>query len=394
LDPTCLGSSTAGASASTERKEPWKPSAEPPRRLFIWRGLFGLLVPPAFAAYYICTYVLFLRLPRNSAAVAAAADGASSSVDGTLLWWSWFVIGAVGTNVSTYVLAGVEAGILTSSRLLRLNRGQAEMHKDRSWSKVSGWVDMEFHVFGKRNYGNDPVMSWLWVVLFVLQLLSWAFVLSGLTMETEASFRVGGAPGASVVGANASTFDGRSAVGVLEAAYQVWRLGQKPQMPLLGAFYSPFGQKVDFNLTIVNNLPEYTEEAIFLAPQADMPLSGRAWGLVFNYSCKPIYKLGDFQILNHRINSSDPRYFSGVLISPQSGQIYRDPPRTYSLPAHYFYDVPGIPGATISVVRENSSTGLGLSGIGMVAEAGLSFGVYDMMDRHTRSYAAPYGGLG
>jgi hypothetical protein len=375
--------------ASAEKKESQKAESEPPRRLFIWRGLFGLLVPPAFAAYYICTYVQFLRPPRSR---TVGADGAPV-VDGTLLWWSWFVIGAVGINVSTYVLAGVEAGYLTSERLWRLNRGQAEMHKDKSWSRVSGWVNMAFHVFGKRNYGKDPVLSWLWVVLFVLQLLSWAFVLSGLTMETEASFKVGSAPGASVVGANASTFDGRSAVGVLEAAYQVWRLGQKPQMPFLGAFYSPSEPRVDFNVTTGNSLPENNKEAIFLGPRADMPLTGRAWGLALNYSCKPIYNLDDFRILNQRINSSDPRYFSGVLISPQSGQIYRDPPKSYSLPTHYFYDVPGIQGATISVVRDNSSIGLGRSGIGMVAEVGLGFGVYDMMDRHTRSYAAPYGGL-
>jgi hypothetical protein len=45
---------------------------------------------------------------------SANAESNSNLPDGKLVWWSWFVVGAIGLNVSNFSLAGVEAGMLIS----------------------------------------------------------------------------------------------------------------------------------------------------------------------------------------------------------------------------------------------------------------------------------------
>ena len=59
----------------------------------------------------------------------------------------------------------------------------------------------------------------------------------------------------------------------------------------------------------LNTLPNIvpTDEGlneIFLAPQAETPISGKIWGLIVRYNCTTIQKLDDFTVLNLRNRSS------------------------------------------------------------------------------------------
>jgi hypothetical protein len=363
---------------------------EPPKRRFLVRALCCILVPPAFAAYYIWTYVQLLQPLSDGGSIE---DAGVRALNGRYIWWSWFIIGAIGLNVSTYVLAGVEAGMLTTPRFGALNSDQVEMHKDKSWSTISGWVRMGRHVFVKQQPGQGPRFSWVWAPLFILSVLSWGFVLSGLTMEVQPSFKAGHVAGAKVVGANATSFDRRSTADVLEAAYQEWGQGGEPQIPSIGALYTFSDDEStplkDFNMTTGNSLPRDADATVFLAPQAEVPVTGTAWGIALGYSCRTIHRLQDFKILSKRISSTARGYVSGTGANPDA-EPDKDIPR-FDPPDHFFYKVPDLPGdETIHVLMEPSP---GWRGDSAVAEVGIGSGIYNVMDDLTRSYSSEYEGL-
>jgi hypothetical protein len=233
------------------------------------------------------------------------------------------------------VLAGVEAGMLTTKRFGALSTDQIQMHQDKSWSKVSGWWAIGRRMVS-RQPGDGPVLSPVWIPLFVLSILSWAFA-------------------------------------------------RQPRLPLLGAVYSTPGAPTaaSFNMTTGNELPPDTQLPLFLAAQAEVPVTGTAWGMALRYGCRPIYKLDDFKILSKRLNSKTPGYLNGTARGPGSYRLMFNP----APPDHYFYDVPGLPNATISV----------MSTIGRlfttIAEVGISSGIYNTIDLATRGYVADPGGL-
>jgi hypothetical protein len=66
----------------------------------------------------------------------------------------------------------------------------------------------------------------------------------------------------------------------------------------------------DASIKTLDDLPNIvsTEEGvseIFLVPQANTPVSGKAWGLIVRYDCTTIQRLEDFTILRQR-NGSRP----------------------------------------------------------------------------------------
>ncbi|KAK4039272.1 hypothetical protein C8A01DRAFT_47229 [Parachaetomium inaequale] len=320
--------------------------AAPPEKRFIIRAVSSVVVPPAFAAYYIWTYVYYLAPSSDS------TDDASRSLPD-------------GRN-----------------RFGALSTDQIQMHQDKSWSKVSGWWAIGRRMVW-RQPGDGPVLSPVWIPLFVLSILSWAFALSGLTMETRQTYRAGSDPGVSVVGSNATNFNSWTVYTVLDSAYHAWRLDQQPRLPLLGALYSIPGAPIGFNMTTGNELPPNTSVPLVLAPQAEVPVTGTAWGVALRYGCRPIYKLDDFKILSKRLDSKTPGYLNGTARGPgEEGPRFNPTP-----PEHYFYDVPGLPNATISVMSTDGWY------YRTVAEVGVSSGIYNIIDEATRAYGADPGGL-
>jgi len=328
---------------------------EPPKRRFWIRGVSCVIAPPVITSYYIWTYAQFVHTSK------AGRDENSPTPDGRHIWWSWFILGALGLNISEYVLAGVEAGMLTAPRFAALNADQLAMHRDRSWSRVSEWSNAVLLMFRKENrlrLATSPV----WLPLFAVSVLSWAFPLTGLTMDTKDAFKPGRFRGVNVVGANEETFNHRNATEMLAAAYRIWGKREEEALPRNAVFYSEQRTAGVFNISGGNTLPLSAEKPIFLAPQAELPVHGEnVWGLVFKYRCETVTELARFELLSRRINSSAESYLYG----PREGS-WEDPklPEFRITLPHAFYRIADHPKATISILsltRENAVLEIALS---------------------------------
>lgn len=96
-----------------------------------------------------------------------------------------------------------------------------------------------------------------------------------------------------------------------------------------------------------------------------MPITGYIWGLVLKYNCTPVNRLGQFTILNRRVNSSNPAYVSHAAYSGSDTE--------------YFYTLDD--GSSISVLSELGSAGGGPApNIIGFAEVGLSTGFADLLE--------------
>ena len=165
-----------------ETEDQGQPDSQLPEKRFFIRSLTCVLIPPALAAYYGWTYFAWLQ-PSSK----LEDDFDILALDGRLVWWSWFVIGAFALNISSYVLGGVEAGMLASEEFKHLNRFQLAFHKERTWSKCNGWYrawkkclsPLIATIWAKISRAEPvpvvPVLSWAWAILFGLSVMSWGF---------------------------------------------------------------------------------------------------------------------------------------------------------------------------------------------------------------------------
>ncbi|PVH83745.1 hypothetical protein DL98DRAFT_652209 [Cadophora sp. DSE1049] len=311
------------------------PSPCQTKRLFWIRTMTCILLPPSFAAYYVWTYIKWLK-PGND----ATTNVYTMSFNGKYIWWSWFVIGALGLNISNYSLSGVEAGMFISNHF-KLDIHQLEFHAEKSWSTLGGWKVLGISVWTRRK------LTIPWALLFGLSVLSWTFVLSGLTMNTSKSWAFGHRAGIAVSGVNETTMNTRTPARVYKSALQLWQTGAEPRLPKMGTFYSKPGHLLHANFSGSNTLPANVDDEIFLGPQANVPLSGTAWGMAIKYSCKGIHRLSDFAVLNRRLNSSSPGYVRNYSSDEDANAS------TEVTNVNFFYELED--GASISTLSQLSS---------------------------------------
>lgn len=272
-----------------------------PLRRFFQRGLACIVLPPALATYYVWTYVTWLA-PSSNPTVSLSGHVPNAKY----VWWSWFILGAIAPGISTYSLSGVEASMLMTRFWGAKNARQVLLHCDRSWGGLSGWKIATVALanqFSRKRRGRQTLTT-LWLVLFVLSTLSWSFALSGLTLETGNAFVVGNTAGADVLGLNASNFDQRLTLQFMTEVLDHWQLGTEPRIPLAGSLLVEESSSQSPNASSADNLPSDPVNHIFLTPQANVPVTGRAWGLALQYGCTTIQRLQDFSILSKR-NASD-----------------------------------------------------------------------------------------
>lgn len=275
----------------------------PPRplRRFLQRAIVCIVLPPALLTYYIWTYAMWLAPSSNP---TVSLHGAVPNAK--YVWWSWFVLGAIAPGISTYSLAGVEASMLMTKFWGAGNARQILLHCDRSWSGLSGWkivLTVVVNHFSKRRRARQTLTG-LWLVLFVLSTLSWSFALSGLTLQTENAFVVGHTVGAEVLGLNASNFDQRLTLQFMTEVLHHWQLGTEPRLPLAGSLLVEVRNSQNPNTSSTDTLPPDPSSHIFLTTQANTPVTGKAWGLAFQYGCTTVQHLQDFSILSKR-NASE-----------------------------------------------------------------------------------------
>jgi hypothetical protein len=150
--------------------------------------------------------------------------------DGKVAWWSWFIIGAIGLNISNYSLAGVESGVLMYQGV-KLSERQFVWHMDKSWSTSGGWWKFVLALVYWRSKKRDAMPSFLWMLLFILSVLSWAFVFSGLTMNTSSGYVSGRRAGVAVSGVNETTLNNQFPSSIIDSAFQNWKMGSQTRAP-------------------------------------------------------------------------------------------------------------------------------------------------------------------
>jgi hypothetical protein len=148
--------------------------------------------------------------------------------NGKYVWWSWFIIGAIGLNISDYTLGGVEAAMMMTDTF-KPTKEELKKRRELHWGSLRDWGTVVYRIVFKK--GNNVPRSWLWKILFGLSVLSWSFVLSGLTMQTQDGYKAGNVPGTNVTGVNQGSMGLRASTDIINTASYLWTLDSAPQIP-------------------------------------------------------------------------------------------------------------------------------------------------------------------
>ncbi|RDL36680.1 Uncharacterized protein BP5553_06032 [Venustampulla echinocandica] len=217
---------------------------------------------------------------------------------GSLIYYSWFLIGVFGLSWSQYGLAGVEVAMLQSRFWRAPNLVALLMHSNTTWSSPSGWLKAVYH----REFHK------LWCLLTLLSVAPFiAFPLSGLVFEIgDGHIRTSAHP--FVTGRNATTYNNATGAGLVGGTATdlqgAWRIGSSPTIPGFGVVYTPPGvdrtehsclEQVPNTLPLTESIPD-----MFLAPQADVPASGKPWGLRVKYNCSIVRTASEFTVLSEK----------------------------------------------------------------------------------------------
>lgn len=271
-------------------------------RRFYFRTIVGVLGPLMILCYLVVIWQKYLVPIDPDSPVSFGPAGAK------WIFYSWFVAGIIGLNLSLYGLAGAEAGMLMDP-FWRVNNAMVLMlHADNTWSGPGGWGKAIKWVVRMRGTGHKQTRhpGRLWFILALPSMVVFvAWPLSGLCLEMMSGF-VRGSPGSapSVSGFVYSDFNGSPG-------------GHSPskepqpdaRVPGFGAVYTPQGfdrSKKNFlqQVPVVLPMDEGVEE-IFLTAQGKTPIEGKAWGLLLHYECSIVDKLSDMRLLNQRRSSMD-----------------------------------------------------------------------------------------
>ncbi|KAI9786965.1 MAG: hypothetical protein M1839_005196 [Geoglossum umbratile] len=270
------------------------------------RAIVCILAPPVITGYYIWTWNTWLRPSSNPYGSKNPRPPDARTVN-----YSWFLIGAIGPELSKYCLSGIEAGMLMERRWGAKNALQVMLHCDKGWAGIDGWAGLFEMIrgFPHRRRVSSPTV--LWTILFALSVLSsFGFILSGLSMELgdAGGWVVGTTPGAEVLGLNRTNIDTRQTAPTMRRAIYRWTSGINPQLTLGAALYANDSGSTALNINIStrNDLPMALGSPIFLAPQAAWPLTGTTDGLLIQYNCSIVRNSDDFTILSMRNHSATP----------------------------------------------------------------------------------------
>lgn len=288
-------------------------------RRFWFRSLVGLVAPLLIAAYYIIVWRTYLAPLDPASPFVVGPPGA------TYVYYSWFVVGVVGLNLSLYGMAGVEAGMLMEPAWDAGDAMSLMMHADATWSGPGGWVKTIKRLVRLRRAGGAARSpSKLWFILALPSIfLFTAWPLSGLAFETTAGFvRAGGGVGAnpSVTGFTYANFNERNIQDAIEGALVTWQYALSGRIPGKGIIYTPpsADRMPDTHLPMDDGVSR-----IFLTAQGDNPIHGKAWGLALEYNCSIVEKLSDFTVLKYQKSTNATK-------TTRTKLSYQDASITYS----------------------------------------------------------------
>jgi hypothetical protein len=103
-------------------------------RRYVFRTVVGVFGPIIVLCYLTVIWQLYLVPIDPESSVSFGPPGAK------WIFYSWFVAGIIGLNLSLYGLAGAEAGMLMEP-FWRVNDAMGLMlHADNTWSGPGGWM--------------------------------------------------------------------------------------------------------------------------------------------------------------------------------------------------------------------------------------------------------------
>ncbi|OAL47005.1 hypothetical protein IQ07DRAFT_647277 [Pyrenochaeta sp. DS3sAY3a] len=267
-----------------------------PLRRFYFRTIVGSLGPIIVVCYLIIIWRIYLASGYPDSPTAFGPPGAK------WVFYSWFVAGIIGLNLSLYGLAGAEAGMLMEPTWKVSDAMRLMLHADGTWSGPSGWMKaMKWIVQMRRARSKRNLPGRLWLVLALPSVVVFsAWPLSGLCLEITSGFLHGTrGNGAFVTGFVYSDFNanpgGRRPA--RESSIDARVLG-------FGAVYTLTGfdrSQSEFLGSVPAALPnsEGVQE-IFLTAQSETPIEGKAWGLLIHYNCSIVDKRSDLRLLKDR----------------------------------------------------------------------------------------------
>lgn len=269
--------------------------------------------------YFIAIWRVYLAPLDSNNPIAFGAPGA------TWVYYSWFVAGVIGLNLSTYGLAGIEAAMLMEPGWNVKDAMRLMMHADVTWSGPGGWMKtVKWIVQTRRSDGPKKLPGRLWWLLAFPSILVFiAWPLSGLCLETTDGFLHGTkGDGSQVIGFSYSNFNERNFGDAYTGAGVTWSNSLDSRIPGQGAAYTPEGfdrSKHAYLEQVPVVLPKDDGiSRIFLTAQAATPIEGSAWGLVLQYNCSIVDKLSDLSILKDR----KPATENGILNATEGIRNY------------------------------------------------------------------------
>ncbi|KFY04920.1 hypothetical protein O988_00420 [Pseudogymnoascus sp. VKM F-3808] len=281
------------------------------------RTLALILIPPAITTWYAIIWLRFLVGTEND----EAANYRTFS--GSLIYVSWFIIGVFGLMWAQYGLLGVELAMLQTPFWKAPNLVTILMHSNTTWSSPTGWWKAIYH----REFHK------LWCLLMFLSIVPFvAFPLSGLAFEIGDGY-IATSEHPFVTGRNTSTYSNATIDGYVRRG--AWNRGLTPTIPGFGVAYTAPDidrsqhsclEKVPNTLPLADSVPD-----MFLAPQADVPVSGETWGLRVKYECSIVQKASEFTILSEKPKSIFSRVASGSIIENSRPVVTLQTPSGYTI---------------------------------------------------------------
>ncbi|KAF2106598.1 hypothetical protein BDV96DRAFT_675056 [Lophiotrema nucula] len=246
------------------------PTSQPVTARFLKHEIVLILVPLTITVYFIFTWQRYLTRDKDE----PLKYGSESEI-----WinYSWFLIPVFGLGLAKYGIVGVEAAMIQSPNWQLPNTAAYLMHSDSSWNSPEEW-------------GKILVRC-----LFPFT----AFTLVGLSYELSDGFvHSPGAP--MVIGHAWDNYHDRQ--DFESAAAKAWEIGTHVQIPGIGVIYTPeYLQRRQYRAFdhLPNSVPlDGGNPEIFVAPQAQTPVAGNAWGLHAGYNCSVLADASELTILS------------------------------------------------------------------------------------------------
>ncbi|KAK6500003.1 hypothetical protein TWF481_010360 [Arthrobotrys musiformis] len=269
---------------------------------YTFRAVLSIAIPLVLVSYFFITYIRWLRYPQDSREgwVRKGYLDAAEFIN-----YSWFVLGTFALNLATYALSGSVASMVMTKTWGPGSARVLVLLAESTFTDPSSWVSRIVKIVKTRSVSTDN-SGLLWNMLSILSIIGFvAWPLTGLTMQTVDGYSInlGTMSRHSVIGRNLSSFNSRSGGNTQIRAFDLWRLGLTPHLPLLQQIFSPEGLPSVLNTT-GNMMPDEANIPIFLGPQADGPIFGNVFGLAVRYNCTTVTSISNFTVLSSRRSTS------------------------------------------------------------------------------------------